>query len=67
MWHSRRTDYALTFPIVSLLPSHSASQGATQNLVALLLLRVDVLGHRKARREYYLYTQQLTVRFLGGF
>jgi hypothetical protein len=64
--HARRTDHPLSRLVVSFLPSDADSQGARKDLVLLFLVRVDMLGHRKARRQDGLDAQQIAVRLSGG-
>ncbi len=61
-----RIDCLLALPVVPLLPSHTCSQDTAHYIVALLFDRVYVLGHREARWQDHLDSQQLSVRLLGG-
>src|SRR5918997_2662460 len=65
--HPRRTDRRLTLHVVLLLPPYACPESTAHDLMALLLVRVEVLGDGEARREHDLDAQQLAVGLLGGF
>jgi hypothetical protein len=59
--HTRWANHPLASSVVPLLASHAASERAREDLVALLLVGVDVLGYGETGRKDVLEAQQLAV------
>ena len=66
MGYIGRADRALALAEIPLPSPHAAPQGAREDLVALLLARMDVLGDGETGREYVLEARELAAGLEEG-